>query len=101
MMGDDPSFFTFTLPNYLLAALTYTMLGRIILSFLFAARPDAVINRVFAQVTDPVVRVVRFFTPGIVATPLVLVLAIFWLTALRIALFLLTRWLGVGPSVDL
>ncbi|MCA1952706.1 MAG: YggT family protein [Hyphomicrobiales bacterium] len=97
-MGDDPGFLTFTLPNYVLAALTYTLLGRIILSFLFASKPDAVINRVFAQVTDPVVRVVRFFTPAAVATPLVLVLAIFWLTALRMALFLLTRLLGVGAE---
>ncbi|MCZ8259656.1 MAG: hypothetical protein O9333_05955 [Beijerinckiaceae bacterium] len=97
-MGGDISFFTFTAPNYILAALTYTMLGRFVLSFLFANRPDVVIYRVFVQITDPVVKAVQFVTPALVAPPLVLVLSLFWLTAARIALFLVNRLLGIGPT---
>lgn len=97
-MGDDLSFFLiFMIPNYILAALTYTLLGRIVLSFLFRAKPNAVINRVFAQITKPVVNVVRFFTPKVVADPLVLVLGLFWLTAMRVVLLLVTRALGLVP----
>lgn len=98
LMSEDLSFWTFTVPNYILAVLTYTLLGRVVLSFLFRARPDAVMNRVFAQLTDPVLKVVRVVTPKVVADPLVLVLAIFWLVALRMLLFLATRSFGVSPT---
>lgn len=97
-MDHDLSFWTFTLPNYMLAVLTYTLLGRIVLSFLFASRPDAVINRVFAQITDPVLRIVRVITPQVVSNGLVIVLAIIWLLALRMLLFLLTRAFGLAPT---
>ncbi|MCZ8181684.1 MAG: YggT family protein [Beijerinckiaceae bacterium] len=97
-MGGDISFFTFTAPNYILAALTYTMLGRFVLSFLFADKPDVVIYKVFVQITDPVVKAVRFVTPAMVPLPLVLVLSLFWLTAARVALFLVNRVLGIGPT---
>lgn len=97
-MGGDISFFTFTVPNYILAVLTYTMLGRFVLSLLFANRPDAVIYKAFVQITDPVFKAVRFVTPAMVAPPLVLVLSLFWLTAARIVLFLANRLLGIGPT---
>lgn len=97
-MGGDISFLTFTVPNYILAVLTYTMLGRFVLSLLFANRPDVVIYKVFVQITDPVVKAVRVVTPAMVAPPLVLVLSLFWLTGLRIALFLANRLLGIGPT---
>ena len=95
---DDLSFLTFTLPNYVLAALTYTLLGRILLNFLFKAKPDAVINRVFCQLTDPILHVIRPLTPALVPNGLIPVLGLFWLTGLRMLLFLVTRWLGVGPT---
>ncbi|WP_284177219.1 YggT family protein [Rhabdaerophilum sp. SD176] len=97
-MDHDFSFWTFTLPNYMLAVLTYTLLGRIVLSFLFASRPDAVINRVFAQITDPVLRIIRVITPQVVGNGLVIVLAIIWLLALRMLLFLVTRAFGLAPT---
>ena len=76
LMGGDISFLTFTVPNYILAVLTYTMLGRFVLSLLFANRPDVVIYKVFVQITDPVVKAVRVVTPAMVAPPLVLVLSL-------------------------
>lgn len=94
----DNGFWTFQIPNIVLAALMYTMIGRIILSFLFRARPDAVIVKVFSQVTNPVARVVRLVTPRLVPDPLVLVLSVFWLLAARMVLFLVTALLGVAPT---
>jgi hypothetical protein len=97
-MGGDISFFTFTAPNYILAALTYTMLGRFVLSFLFANKPDTVISKVFVQITDPIAKAVRLVTPAMVPHQLVLVISLFWLTAARIMLFLVNRLLGIGPT---
>lgn len=89
------SFWLFHIPNMLLAAALYTLLGRYLLSIMFKPDSDKVIWRVFCQVTDPVLRFVRVFTPAIVPNGFVMVLAIFWMIMLRIFLMLIAIQAGV------
>ena len=76
------------LPNLAMAAMIYTLAGRWILELLFAKRPDVVILTVFRRITDPVLRLVRTITPRIVPNGLIIVFAMAWLMAARLAWFL-------------
>jgi YggT family protein len=99
MTGSD-SLFThwyFHLPNLILAAMIYTLIGRYLLELFLSKRPDAVILKVFRQITDPIVRLVRTLTPAIVPNGLVIVFAIIWLLALRMFLYLTVIAAGVKP----
>ena len=99
-MTPTETFFThwyFHLPNLVMAALTYSLVGRYILELLFSKKPNAVIVKVFRQVTAPVVTGVRFITPAIVPDGLVLVFAIVWLTVTRMFLYLTIIAMGVKP----
>jgi len=89
----------FHLPNFVLAAVMYSLLGRIILSFF--APPDwkNYIWRAFVRITDPVVRLVRLITPAVLPNLLVLVFAFFWLMALRLALLALLASLNLLPTI--
>jgi uncharacterized protein YggT (Ycf19 family) len=87
----------FHLPNFVLAAVMYSLLGRIILSFF--APPDwkNYIWRAFVRITDPVVRLVRLMTPAELPDILVLVFAFFWMMAARLALLALLASLNLLP----
>ena len=79
------SFWLFQVPNFILAALMYTLLGRVLLGLLVEANSSNYIWRFFCRLTDPVVAVVAFVTPK-AAAPVVLWLFCFvWLFWLRIA----------------
>lgn len=91
-------FWYFHLPNYVLAALMYTLVGRFILSMIAPAGWNNYIMRAFVTVTDPVVTLVRFITPHAIALPLVLVFGALWLMLLRVALFLGMVSYGLGPG---
>ena len=91
-------FWYFHLPNYVLAALMYTMIGRLLLGMIAPAGWNNYILRAFVAVTDPVVRIVRFITPLAIALPLVLVFGALWLMLLRVALFLAMVRYGVAPT---
>ena len=88
------------LPNLAMAALMYTLMGRYVLGLFFANRPDAVIMRVFANVTDPVLKLVRLITPAIVPGGLVLVFAIVWLMALRLFWFITCVVMGMRLTIQ-
>lgn len=90
-MNPTESFSTywwFHVPNLLMAAMIYTLIGRYVLELLFAKRQDAVILKVFRTITDPVVQMVRIITPAIIPDGLVVVAAMFWLMAARMFWFL-------------
>lgn len=76
----------FHVPNYVLAALMYSMLGRLLLSFFFPPGSRNYIFLAFVRLTDPVIAVVRPITPHAVPYLLVLVFATLWLLVLRFAL---------------
>lgn len=87
----------FHVPNLILAALVYSLIGRYLLELLFASKPEAVLLRTIRQITNPVVKAVGAVTPRIVPHGLVVVLAIVWLMALRMFLYLTIVALGVKP----
>jgi uncharacterized protein YggT (Ycf19 family) len=89
----------FHIPNLLLAALIYTLIGRYLLALFFRRNPDAVILRVFSAVTDPVLKLVRVITPAIVPNGLVMIFAIAWLMAARMFWFLTCVAAGMQPSL--
>ncbi len=82
------TYWWYHLPNLLLAALIYTLIGRYLLELFFSKKPDAVILKIFRSVTDWLVRLVRAVTPAIVPDGLVVVFSIAWLVAARMFWFL-------------
>jgi uncharacterized protein YggT (Ycf19 family) len=87
-------------PNFILAALMYTLMGRLVFSAFVPEDWDNYIYRAFVRLTDPVVNAVRLITPSILTKPVVIIFAILWLLALRFAygatLFQLGLVSGVG-----
>jgi hypothetical protein len=88
-MSEQLGFWLFTLPNYLLAAAMYTLMGRYLLSLVFKPDSELVIWRVFCQLTDPILYTVRALTPAMVPSGLVMVLAIVWILILRLMLLVI------------
>ena len=99
-MSAADSFLTywyFHLPNLFLAALMYTLLGRLLLSIFFSPDSTAVVWRVFCQVTDPVLRLVGVVTPRVVPPMLVLAFAVVWCLFLRMVLLIGFAAAGAAP----
>lgn len=90
----------FHLPNFILAALMYTLAGRLILSFFVYPDWQNYIWRAFVRLTDPVVGAVRFVTPAVLPSVVVLVFSILWLMLLRLALVALFGSLGLLPDLS-
>lgn len=98
----DTSFFEywyFFIPNYALAVLTYTLLGRLLLSFFVPADWDNYIWRAFRGLTDWVVDGVGYVTPHALHGLLLLPIAAVWLHLARVVLTLLMSNLGLLPAV--
>ena len=86
----------FHLPNLLMAAMIYSLIGRYVLELFFAkGNQDAVILKVFRSITDPVVKLVRWVTPAVVPGGVVVVFAVLWLFALRMFWFVTAVVLGM------
>jgi YggT family protein len=98
-MSSGASFWLFDIPNFILAAAFYTLIGRYVLSVFFKPDSDKVFWRVFVQVTDPMLRFVRASTPLVVPNGLVMVLALFWIILLRLLLLLVAAVSGFLPSL--
>jgi uncharacterized protein YggT (Ycf19 family) len=90
----------FHLPNFVLAAVVYTLLGRLALSFFVPPDWKNYIWRAFVTITDPVVKITRLITPQVLPHVVVLVFAVLWLTLLRIGLFALLASLDLLPKVS-
>jgi len=99
-MMPGASFFApwyYHVPNLILAALIWLLIGRLVLSPLLG-RGNAVV-RLLEAVTSPVVQAVGAITPRLVPAGLVIVFAIAWLLAARIALFVAVSATGVRLSM--
>ena len=96
-MNDFWSYWYFHIPNFILAAVMYTLLGRLVLGFFVDENWDNYIWRGFKLITDPFLRVVRFVTPAILTQPVVIVFGVLWLMALRLGYLMLLANLGVAP----
>ncbi len=87
----------FQLPNFVLAALMYTLLGRVLLGLIVGVDSPNYIWRFFCRITDPLVAVIAFFTPKVTAPVVVWLFGVVWLFWLRVALLSLYLLLGVFP----
>jgi YggT family protein len=94
------SLWYFHLPNFILAALMYTLLGRAVLGLVVG--PDSLnyIWRFFCRITDPVVAVIAVVTPRAVAPIVVWLFGVVWLFWLRVLLLHVFLLLGAVPKVS-
>ena len=87
----------FHLPNFVLAALMYTLLGRVLMGLFLDPQSQNYIWRFFCRITDPVVAVVALVTPKAAIPVVVWLFAVVWLFWLRVGLLYVFLWLGAVP----
>lgn len=97
-MNDFWSYWYFHAPNFVLAAVMYTLIGRLVLGFFVPENWDNYIWRGFKAVTDPAVRAVRFVTPQVLSHGVVLVFGALWMMALRLAWLVVLLNVGLAPG---
>ena len=96
--GSVLAYWYFHLPNFVLAMLMYTLLGRAILGLFVDADSPNYIWRFFFRITDPVVSAVYVATPKAVAPIVRWLLGFVWLFWLRVVLLNLFLLMGAVPQ---
>ena len=86
-------------PSLILAALIWLLIGRLVLSLIRPPGEGASGVRLLDAVTHPGVKAVAAITPRTVPAALVIVFAVAWLLAARIALFVAVSATGVRLSM--
>ena len=89
----------FHVPNFVLAAIAYTLLGRFILSFFLPPDSTNYIWRWFCRLTDWAVRSAAIITPRYVMFLFLPLIAACWLLALRVVFMLVMARAGWLPSL--
>ena len=89
----------FHLPNFILAAVMYTMLGRLVLSFFAPPNWQNYIWRAFVRITEPALTLVRPITPLGLPETIILVFGVLWLMVLRLLFCIGMGQLGLLPAV--
>jgi len=92
-------YWPYHLVNYVLAAVLYTLFGRVLLGFFVGPRSDFVVMRFFRLLTDPVVRVLAPVTPGFLPPTLVPLYVAFWVIVLRVAFWSVMWNLELAPRL--
>jgi uncharacterized protein YggT (Ycf19 family) len=104
------TYWYYHIPNYVLAALIWTLIGRFLLGLFVPPDWDNYIWRFFRTVTDPVLRITARLTPSFMVEGLLPLVAVFYLFLLRILLqvvvfpearafyLLLLHLLGIVPE---
>jgi YggT family protein len=91
------TYWYYYLPDYVLAVLMYTVLGRIALSLFLDADSQNYIWRFFCSVTDPVIAVVGQVTPKAATPVIVWLFGFVWLFWARLVLLIVYRASGLLP----
>jgi hypothetical protein len=97
-VGAFLSYWYFYLPDYVLAALMYTLLGRVVLSLFVDPDSPIYIWRFFCSVTDPVIGLFAQVTPKATAPVVLWLFSFVWLFWLRFALRIVFVVLGLIPA---
>ena len=102
MMGNDLfwDYLPYHLGNYLLAALMYTAIGRMLLQLFVPPNTENNIMRLFIWESDPVLPATRVITPRFVQDGLLPLVAIFWIIFLRVVFWILMTGFGMTPSLS-
>jgi uncharacterized protein YggT (Ycf19 family) len=87
----------FHVPNFVLAAVIYTLLGRLALGLFAPEKWENYIWVAFKRMTDPFVLAVRTITPAVLGHHVVVIFTILWLMLLRIVFFAAMANLGLIP----
>lgn len=93
------SYWYYHLPNFVLAALMYTLLGRALLGLIMQPDDGNYIWRAFCRLTDPVVAAVALVTPKAAAPVVVWLFGVVWLFWLRVGLLYGFVISGLAPKV--
>jgi hypothetical protein len=99
MASNLVSYWYFHLPNFILAALMYTLLGRVLLGFVVEPGSSNYIWRFFCRITDPVVAAVAAVTPRATQPVVLWLFAFVWMFWLRVALLAGFAVLGLAPKL--
>jgi hypothetical protein len=91
------TYWYFHLPNFVLAALMYTLLGRALLGLMVAPDSSNYIWRFFCRITDPFVALIAAVTPKATAPVVIWLFGVVWLFWLRVGLLYLFLLLGAVP----
>jgi YggT family protein len=94
------TYWYFHLPNFILAALMYTMLGRFLLGLMVDADSPNYIWRFFCRITDPVVAVFAAATPKAVPPAILWLFGFVWLFWIRVAFHYTLLVLNLAPRFD-
>jgi YggT family protein len=88
-------FLFYQLPDYVLALLMYTLLGRALLGLVLEPASTNYIWRFFCLITDPVVRIIAFVTPKACPPVVIWLFGVVWMFWLRVFLLFGLAWLGL------
>lgn len=94
------TYWAFQLPNFVLAALMYTLLGRAALGLIVEPNSQNYIWRFFCRITDPVVAVFAVVTPRAVAPVVLWLFCFVWLFWLRVVLLHAFLILGAAKQIN-
>ncbi|HJU31740.1 MAG TPA: hypothetical protein VJ740_09800 [Hyphomicrobiaceae bacterium] len=94
------SLWYYHLPNFVLAALMYTLLGRALLGLIVQPDSSNYIWRFFCRITDPVVAAVALVTPKAAPPVVVWLFGVVWLFWLRVLLLHIFLQLGAVPRIS-
>lgn len=94
------AYWYYHLPNFVLAALMYTLAGRVLLGLITDSDSQNYIWRFFCRITDPVVAAVAFATPKAAAPVVIWLFGFVWLFWLRVGLLYLFLVMGAGPPAS-
>jgi YggT family protein len=94
------TYWYFHLPNFALAAVMYTMLGRALLGLIVDPGSQNYIWRFFCRITDPVLAVLAKVTPKATAPVVLWLFAFVWLFWLRVLLLNIFLYLGAVPPAS-
>ncbi|MCK1638769.1 YggT family protein [Bradyrhizobium sp. 157] len=93
------AYWYFHLPNFILAVLMYTLLGRVLLGLMVDADSPNYIWRFFCRITDPVVAAVAIVTPKVTPPVVIWLFGFVWLFWLRVALHYTLLMFNLAPRL--
>ena len=91
------TYWYYHLPNFVLAALMYTMLGRFLLGLMVDPDSPNYIWRFFCRFTDPVIGVIAMVTPRATVPAVLWLFGFVWMFWLRVALHYILLLLNLAP----
>jgi YGGT family len=93
------TYWYFHLPNFILAALMYTLLGRALLGLIVQPDSSNYIWRFFCRITDPIIAVFALATPKATAPVVLWLFGFVWLFWLRVLLLYAFLLMGALPPL--